>query len=210
MNEHDLKNCIALGEGQTTEFKRALSEDFGREIAAFANSIGGTLLIGVDDKGTVVGVERINRAKAQIQNTARSLDPPVKVTVESVGNVLVVTVPRSAESPQSSGGRFYLREGASCRQMGRAQIREYFFREGMLLFDTMINPEFDPKKDLVKRRYFEFAKTAGISRSVAMPDALRNIKLLTDKGMTNPAKPENIESRASLRIRYCSQDLSTL
>jgi len=185
VNSIELKNCIALGEGQTTEFKRALSEDFSREISAFANSLGGTLLIGVDDKGTIVGVEHINKAKAHIQNTARSLEPPVKVTVEAVDRVLVVTVPKSADSPHSSGGRFYLREGATCQQMNRTQIRDYFFHERILLFDTMINQEFDLKKDLIKKRYLEFAAIAGIPKNIDMLDALQNIKLLADKKMTN-------------------------
>jgi len=48
MTKEDLMRLISLGEGQTIEFKRSLSEDFGREIVAFANTLGGTLLVGVD------------------------------------------------------------------------------------------------------------------------------------------------------------------
>jgi ATP-dependent DNA helicase RecG len=65
------------------------------------------------------------------------------------------------------------------------QIREYFFREGLLLFDTMINPDFDISKDLARKSYRAFAKVAGIPSSLDMLDSLRNLKLLTDKGMTN-------------------------
>lgn len=61
-------NLIALGEGTNLEFKEMLGVDrFGtkssqseesvlREIAAFLNSDGGTLLIGVADSGQVVGI----------------------------------------------------------------------------------------------------------------------------------------------------------
>jgi ATP-dependent DNA helicase RecG len=147
--------------------------------------LGGKLLIGVDDNATIVGVDHHNKAKAQIQNTARSLEPPVVVHVESVGKVLVVTVLQSEDCPHSSSGRFYLREGATCQQMTRKQIQEYFFREGLLLFDTMINPNFELTRDLTKKQYLEFAKIAGIPKTMDMTDALRNIKLLTNKGMTN-------------------------
>ena len=46
-----LANLIALGEGFTTEFKRSMPSDLGREICAFANATGGVVLIGVDDAG---------------------------------------------------------------------------------------------------------------------------------------------------------------
>ena len=60
-----LANLIALGEGFTTEFKRSMPSDLGREICAFANATGGVVLIGVDDAGTVVGVGDHNRLKSQ-------------------------------------------------------------------------------------------------------------------------------------------------
>jgi len=33
-------------------------------MVAFANSLGGTLLIGVDDKGVIIGADTSNRAKS--------------------------------------------------------------------------------------------------------------------------------------------------
>jgi ATP-dependent DNA helicase RecG len=185
MTREELNRLISLGEGQTLEFKRSASEDFGREMVAFANSMGGIILIGIDNNGLVVGVEQPNRIKGQIQSTARNLEPPLRVQVETVDSVMVVTVPQSSDSPHSSSGRFYLREGASCQQMTRSQIREYFFREGLLLFDTMINRDFDISKDLTRKSYQAFAKSAGIPPNLDMLDSLRNLKLLTDKGMTN-------------------------
>ena len=83
MNRLKLSNLIALGEGFTTEFKRSMPSELGREICAFANASGGVILIGVDDAGTVVGVKDHNRLKSQVQSVARSADPPVAVEVES-------------------------------------------------------------------------------------------------------------------------------
>ena len=37
MNSQSLSSLIALGEGSTTEFKRAMPSDLGREICAFAS-----------------------------------------------------------------------------------------------------------------------------------------------------------------------------
>jgi len=99
----NIANFIALGEGFTTEFKRSMPSDLGREICAFANATGGVILIGVDDAGTVVGVRDHNRLKSQVQSISRSADPPVVVEVESAGDVLCVTVPEQHGKPTPSG-----------------------------------------------------------------------------------------------------------
>lgn len=51
MTRDELNRLISLGEGQTLEFKRSASEDFGREMVAFANSLGGIILIGKAFRG---------------------------------------------------------------------------------------------------------------------------------------------------------------
>ena len=61
VNPHDvreIKKLAAEGEGVQLEFKRkaAYPEKIVRELIAFANTEGGTLLVGVDDDGTIPGV----------------------------------------------------------------------------------------------------------------------------------------------------------
>ena len=46
---------IQEGEGTTLEFKESLSSSFARELVALANTIGGKILLGVRDDGTVAG-----------------------------------------------------------------------------------------------------------------------------------------------------------
>ena len=111
MNEQDLTNLIALGERFTTEFKRTGTSNLGREICAFANSTGGVILIGVTDTGEIVGVQHHNRLKSEVQAIARSAEPPIAVEVESVDEVVCVTVPEQYSRPYSFGGKFFLREG---------------------------------------------------------------------------------------------------
>jgi predicted HTH transcriptional regulator len=55
----ELKRLAAEGEGHQLEFKRKVSqpEKIVREMIAFANTEGGTLLIGVDDNGALAGVK---------------------------------------------------------------------------------------------------------------------------------------------------------
>lgn len=57
MEISDLKKLVWQGEGTHLEFKRKAKypDKIAREIVAFANSEGGTLLLGVDDDGSIYG-----------------------------------------------------------------------------------------------------------------------------------------------------------
>lgn len=59
MDEREsLQQLISRGEGKALEFKSAIPspQHLAREIAAFANSRGGTILLGVREDGTIPGV----------------------------------------------------------------------------------------------------------------------------------------------------------
>ena len=62
-------------EGFTLEFKREFTPDLKKEVVAFANSEGGTIYLGVDDEGKIVGVSRARevhlQAVAMIRNSIK-------------------------------------------------------------------------------------------------------------------------------------------
>ena len=101
MGDDLLSALKALGEGFTTEFKSSVPSNLGAEICAFANATGGMILLGVADDGDIVGIGNHNRLKSQVQTTARSADPPIAVEVESVGDLLRVTVARAATASRT-------------------------------------------------------------------------------------------------------------
>lgn len=58
MSKHVI-NLIKQGEHQTLDFKHSItdSKKIARSLVAFANTDGGTLLIGVKDNGSIVGID---------------------------------------------------------------------------------------------------------------------------------------------------------
>lgn len=61
-----------MKEDQNTEFKRNWRDDFLRELCAFANTQGGTLYIGVDDNGTIIGVPKSKELLENLLNKIQS------------------------------------------------------------------------------------------------------------------------------------------
>lgn len=63
----DIQKILSLPEGKTLEFKKDLSsiKPILKTLVAFANTAGGTLLIGRDDDGAIIGIDDIFEAEEQ-------------------------------------------------------------------------------------------------------------------------------------------------
>lgn len=187
MTPEDLTTRIALGEGFTTEFKRSGTSHLGREICAFANATGGVILIGVSDSGEIVGANDHNRLKSEVQTIARSAEPPIAVEIDSVDEVLIVTVPAQHSKPYSFGGKFFIREGASSQQMSREEIREFFYKEGLIHFDETPCEKFSLEDDLTDDVWALFRRRARIPAEMEPVTALTNLHLLGADGRMSQA-----------------------
>lgn len=102
----DLKQFIKTGEGTFLEFKRIISspEKIAREICAFANTKGGTLLIGVDDDKTIVGVESYHEQEFLLEQAADLICiPQVNYTMEILPyyqrDIMLVKIKEAAIKP---------------------------------------------------------------------------------------------------------------
>ena len=65
------------GESQTLEFKASFDKNTVESLVAFANAQGGAILVGVSDKGAILGVtlgkETLNEWLGQIKSTIPKL-----------------------------------------------------------------------------------------------------------------------------------------
>jgi hypothetical protein len=128
-----LAKLIASGEGQCIEFKRSLGlhKEALESLVAMINAEAGsgTVIFGVDDDGTIRGVEPGNLDTAQrslIEQIRVRYDPALAVQstiIQIDGKSLVVL---SAErwrgtSYHEYDGRAYLREGTTNRQLSVAE-----------------------------------------------------------------------------------------
>ena len=113
-------------EGKTTEFKREYVEDIRYTVVAFANTNGGKIFIGINDDGSVQGVEDSDAVMLRATNMIRdSIRPDVTMFtecgVETIDgkSVVVLTVQRGTARPYYLAGKgirpegVYLRQGAS-------------------------------------------------------------------------------------------------
>ncbi|MEI7296255.1 ATP-binding protein [Paraburkholderia tropica] len=125
----ELQLLVARGEGQGVEFKRELPSqitDLAKEIAAFASSNSGTILLGVDDGGEIVGLKDVESASSRDELQRRlegicsgtikpAVTPLIAWAVDADRAVLKITVPKGSEPVYYVQQRPYLRHMSTSR-----------------------------------------------------------------------------------------------
>ena len=93
-------------ESETVELKSVVVDDIKKEIIAFANCEGGKLYIGVQDDGTVVGLDDPDGAALQISNMVRDAVKPdltmflhYETLNEDGKQIVAIDVQRGTERP---------------------------------------------------------------------------------------------------------------
>lgn len=185
MDKKEFEFLLKEGEGYNLEFKERDSSDLAKEICAFANATGGKILIGVTDKGEVKGITVTNRLKSQITDIARNFDPKLEISLEEVGNVLIIHIPEGKNKPYSVNGKFFMRYGPNSQQLERDEIREFFYKEGLISWDEQENREFSIEKNMSKEAYNRFVRLAHLSMVLSRKELLQNLTLLRDNHLKN-------------------------
>jgi ATP-dependent DNA helicase RecG len=152
MLKHELIEIIANGENSEIEFKRddIRPEQLAKEIVAFANTYGGKLFVGIEDDGSLSGIQRAD-LEPWVMDTVcgRYIHPALvpkyeEIQVDVKQRVAVITVPMGSSKPYVVRNKdredFYIRVGSISRLASREQIVRMSASGGMLHVETMPVP----------------------------------------------------------------------
>ena len=144
MLKSDLLQLIANGENSGVEFKRddLRPEQLAREIVALANLKGGKVLLGVEDDGSISGIQR-NDLEHWVMDTVfgRYVHPMILpyfevVTLDDGQRVAVITLTEGNAKPyavrHNDREEVYVRVGSTSRRATREQLARLFESGGML------------------------------------------------------------------------------
>ncbi len=191
-----LRQCRA-GEDSRTEFKEIRfgkrsvispnRDDLAAEMVAFANGVGGVLLLGIADSGEVVGIpaERVGLVETWLVNIASNNSvPPIRPTLrrellpDETGqerHVLLAEIPRGNFVHRTAGGRYTIRVGSTKRDLDPPELARLFQDRGRgYVFDEQ--PVFAASvNDLDWNRLESFF---GRSPTIPWLDLLRNARVI--------------------------------
>ncbi len=142
----DVRQLLSQGEGRILERKRDLSSlsPVLKTLVAFANTAGGTLLVGIEDDGTVAGLDGVRDQEERLANTiADSIEPALLPDIEVVSvdghDLLMVRVARwpgpfflRSKGPEKG---VYVRLGSTNRRADGQTLAELRLLTQRLAFD---------------------------------------------------------------------------
>lgn len=167
----DLPVLRSRGEGQHLEYKQTFPEntrDLAKEIAAFATSNQGTILIGVSDSGDLIGINDAKRQEERDKLLKRlggicrgtvkpAITPVAKFAVENELIVLVIIVPKGRQPVYYSNDIPYVRHLTESRPAEPHEMLE-------LITDFLSNQNFSENDNVTDGRlsfYSNLAKILG-------------------------------------------------
>lgn len=181
-------------ESESVEFKEILKDDINKEVVAFANTEGGTIYIGIDDKGTEVGVLEVDELYKRLTNIIRdTIVPDITMFTRYqllANNVIKITVNEGSAKPyylKKNGMKpsgVYVRQGTSSVQATWEQIRQFIklsdgdsFESTRSIFQDLT---FDSAKEEFNNRNIAFSEEKYLPLGLrdAEKDLFTNLALL--------------------------------
>ena len=121
-------------ESERIEYKSQMIDDIYKEVIAFANTDGGVIYLGIDDKGNQIGIDNVDETYTRLTNGIRdAIAPDVTMFVRYVlqdNKVIRIEVGEGSYKPYYLKGKglkpagVYVRQGATSVQASPEQIRQ--------------------------------------------------------------------------------------
>ena len=208
-------------EDHKTEFKRSWRDEYLKWICAFANADGGTLYIGIDDDGTVVGVSDAKRLLEDIPNKIASTMGLVCSisTVRRKGKSILKIVVKPSATPISYHGEFHVRSGATKQLLTGPALTQFILDKTGVKWDGL-TVDGVGVEELDHESFEIFARNAIASGRMSRNDVevnrgelLDKLGLLKNGKLTNAAillfhrRPDRWVSSCYSQIGYFANDV---
>ena len=199
-------------ETQNIEYKPSWRDEYLKVIVAFANKDGGELIIGVDDNGHPIGVNKSKKLLEDIPNKIRNIlgiIPSVKIEKVGEKDIIHIFINPSSVSI-SHNGKYYIRSGTNSFELKGEELTNFLIEKSGKTWDEFVEAKAG-FKDINLKTIDEFKKYAEdrIPSIVAEKDCqtiLEKLNLQEDKKLKKAAillfgkNPQQFYPAAYLKI----------
>lgn len=202
-------------ENENTEFKARLSDGIYKEVIAFANTDGGIIYLGIDDDGSIIGLDNVDETYTRLTNGIRdAIQPDVTMFVRYVlqeNRVIRVEVGEGSYKPyylKSKGLKptgVYVRQGASSAPASSELIRQ--------MIKASDGDQFEDLRTMQQELTFESAEQAFSHYGVEFSEekfialGLRNVQ---DDRYTNLALLLSDQCQHTIKIAVFADEARTV
>lgn len=177
-------------ESQIIEYKQSWRDEFLKEICGFANAQGGTLYIGVDDKGNAVGLQHAKKLLEDIPNQSvmtMGVMPNVNLLNKDGKEYISIEI-KPIEQPISYKGKYYYRSGSTLQELNGSALQDFLLRKIGRSWDDLVCDEAtldDLDADAFEffiRRAIEVGRMPQEAKDDKPITILKNLNLITSDG----------------------------
>ena len=180
---------MVFKESETAELKSVVVDDIKKEIIAFANCEGGKLYIGVQDDGTVIGLDDPDGAALQVSNMVRDAIKPdltmflhYETLNEDGKQIVAVDIQQGTERPYYIAKKGLRPEGVYVRQ-GYSSVPATNTAIRRMIKETD-GDHFEDMRSLNQELTFEAAKKQFAKKNLPLGEAqMKTLGIMTHDGV---------------------------
>jgi len=138
---------MIVKESQNLEFKLIWKDEYLKTLCAFANSSGGSLIVGIDDHGVVHGVTNSKTLLEVLPNKINNrlgILPDVFIESKDGQEVITIKVDKMF-APISFNGKFYKRSGSITVELNGAELSRFLLNKYGKTWDDVVVENFSLK-----------------------------------------------------------------
>jgi ATP-dependent DNA helicase RecG len=209
-----------MTENQNIEYKQSWRDEYLKWICGFANANGGSIFIGKDDSGNIVGVEDAKRLLEEIPNKVRDvlgILVDVNIHALSQGDFIEIIV-EGFPYPVNYKGQYHYRSGSTKQELKGTTLDKFLLQKKGKRWDGVPVPKV-LAKDLKQETFDFFRKRAFKSQRIEediLTDSnellLENLQLKENEFLKRAAillfhiNPESFVTGAYIKIGYFETD----
>ena len=132
-----------MKECQNIEWKESWNDENLKSICAFANTEGGTLYIGINDRGEISPLKNEKKLLEDLPNKIRDIlgiIPDIRLVPAEKGDYIRIEVP-PYPNLISYKGRFYCRSGSTTQELKGVDLQRMILRKQGVTWDSIIEPK---------------------------------------------------------------------
>ena len=177
-----------MAESQNVEYKVSWRDEYLKWVCGFANAQGGTIYIGIDDTGNVVGIQNAKTLLEDIPNKIQSglgIVADVNKHTKDGKDYLEIKV-KPSTFPISYHGEFHYRSGATKQQLTGIALSEFImqktgFRWEDVTVDNITVDDLDDESfKIFRREALRSKRMTEAELNISNEELLSKLKLLSN------------------------------
>ena len=127
-----------MKENKSLEFKATITNSFLKTVSAYSNFRGGEILFGVNDDGSVCGIDNPDQVCLDIENRINDSiapKPDFEIDIDDSKKIIRLVVREGQYKPYLYKGKAYRRSDTASIEVDQAELKELVLQGSNLYFE---------------------------------------------------------------------------